>query len=145
MATQESDEPEMNTVAMLGRAYSLLGFKIVDGVVGAGYPQKPSHSAVFAQIKPEGSRLTDLARGANITPQAMGELVDELEDLGYVERRPDPTDRRAKLIVLTERGRACVAAGMATVDGIEDRIKATLGERGHRQLRTMLHKLLDAG
>lgn len=145
MATQESDEPEMNTVAMLGRAYSLLGFKIVDGVVGAGYPQKPSHSAVFAQIKPEGSRLTDLARGANITPQAMGELVDELEDLGYVERRPDPTDRRAKLIVLTERGRACVAAGMATVDGIEDRIRATLGERGHRQLRTMLHKLLDAG
>lgn len=145
MATQESDEPEMNTVAMLGRAYSLLGFKIVDGVVGAGYPQKPSHSAVFAQIKPEGSRLTDLARGANITPQAMGELVDELEDLGYVERRPDPTDRRAKLIVLTERGRACVAAGMAAVDGIEDRIRATLGERGHRQLRTMLHKLLDAG
>lgn len=145
MATQESDEPAMNTVALLGRAYSLLGFKIVDGVVGAGYPQKPSHSAVFAQIKPDGSRLTDLARGANITPQAMGELVDELEDLGYVERRPDPTDRRAKLIVLTERGQACVAAGMATVDGIEDRIKATLGERGHRQLRTMLHKLLDAG
>lgn len=145
MATQESDQPDMNTVALLGRAYSLLGFKIVDGVVGAGYPQKPSHSAVFAQIKPDGSRLTDLARGANITPQAMGELVDELEDLGYVERRPDPTDRRAKLIVLTERGQACVAAGMATVDGIEDRIKATLGERGHRQLRTMLHKLLDAG
>lgn len=145
MAAQESDQPDMNTVALLGRAYSLLGFKIVDGVVGAGYPQKPSHSAVFAQIKPDGSRLTDLARGANITPQAMGELVDELEDLGYVERRPDPTDRRAKLIVLTERGQACVAAGMATVDGIEDRIKATLGERGHRQLRTMLHKLLDAG
>lgn len=145
MATQESDQPDMNTVALLGRAYSLLGFKIVDGVVGAGYPQKPSHSAVFAQIKPDGSRLTDLARGANITPQAMGELVDELEDLGYVERRPDPTDRRAKLIVLTERGQACVAAGMATVDGIEDRIKATLGERGYRQLRTMLHKLLDAG
>ena len=39
-----------NTVAMLGQAYSLLGFRIVDGVVGAGFPQKPSHSAVFAQI-----------------------------------------------------------------------------------------------
>ena len=49
---------------MLGRAYSLLGFQIVDGVVGAGFPQKPSHSAAFAQIRPEGSRLTDLARGA---------------------------------------------------------------------------------
>jgi DNA-binding MarR family transcriptional regulator len=135
----------MNTIAMLGRAYSLLGFKIVDGVVGAGYPQKPSHSAVFAQINPMGSRLTELARGANMTPQAMGELVDELEALGYVERRPDPTDRRAKLIVLTDRGRACVAAGIATIDGIEDRITATLGERGHRQLRTLLRKLLDSG
>ena len=141
-ATQESKTPDLNTVAMLGRAYSLLGFQIVDGVVGAGFPQKPSHSAVFAQIKTEGSRLTDLARGANITPQAMGELVDELEELGYVERRPDPTDRRAKLIVLTDRGRACIAAGISTINGIEQRITEMLGERGHRQLRSLLDRLL---
>src|SRR4029434_4704723 len=96
---------------MLGQAYTLLGVRIVDGVVGAGYPQKPSHSAVFAQIKPEGSRLTELARGANMTPQAMGELVDELEQLGYVERRPDPTDRRDKNIMLTAWGRACTRGG----------------------------------
>lgn len=145
MAAQDPPEQEMNTIAMLGRAYSLLGFRIVDGVVGAGYPQKPSHSAVFAQIRPEGNRLTDLARGANITPQAMGELVDELEELGYVERRPDPTDRRAKLIVLTERGHACVAAGIATIDGIEERLRATLGASGHAQLRSLLARLLDAG
>jgi len=136
---------EANTIALLGHAYSLLGFKIVDGVVGAGYPQKPSHSAVFAQIKPEGSRLTELARGANVTPQAMGELVDELEQLGYVVRRPDPTDRRAKLVVLTDRGQACIEAGRTTIEGIEERIAETLGERGRQQLRTMLRKLLDAG
>jgi DNA-binding MarR family transcriptional regulator len=143
-AAQGSGSPELNTVAMLGRTYSLLGFQIVDGVVGAGFPQKPSHSAVFAQIKMEGSRLTDLARGANITPQAMGEMVDELEELGYVERRPDPSDRRAKLIVLTDRGKACVAAGISTISGIEERITEILGERGHRQLRSLLSKLLDA-
>lgn len=135
---------ELNTIAMLGRAYSLLGFRIVDGVVGAGYPQKPSHSAVFAQISPEGSRLTDLARGANMTPQAMGELVDELEALGYVERRPDPTDRRAKLISLTARGQTCIAAGVATVEGLEQRITEVLGERGHRELRRLLQRLLDS-
>ena len=134
----------MNTVAMLGQAYSLLGFKIVDGVVGAGFPHKPSHSAVFAQIGPEGSRLTELARGANMSPQAMGELVDELEELGYVIRRPDPRDRRAKLIMLTPRGHECIASGMATIEGLEERISSVLGERGHRQLRTMLTKLLDA-
>lgn len=136
---------DLNTIAMLGQAYSLLGFKIVEGVVGAGFPQKPSHSAVFAQIKAEGTRLTDLARGANITPQAMGELVDELEDLGYVERLPDPTDRRAKLIVLTDRGKQSIAAGIATIDGLEDQITAILGERGHRQLRTLLGRLLKEG
>ncbi len=134
-----------NTVAMLGQAYSLLGFRIVDGVVGAGFPQKPSHSAVFAQIRPEGSRLTELARGANMTPQAMGELVDELEALGYLERQPDPTDRRAKLILLTDRGRACVAAGVATIQGIEERIEAILGARGHAELRRLLTKLLEEG
>jgi len=141
-ATAKPPEQATNTVAMLGRAYSLLGFNIVNGVVGAGFPQKPSHSAVFAQIRPEGSRLTDLARGANVTPQALGELVDELEDLGYVVRRPDPTDRRAKLIVLTDRGQQCIAVGIATITGIEHRIDEVLGERGHQQLRRLLRKLL---
>jgi DNA-binding MarR family transcriptional regulator len=47
--------------------------------------------------------------------------------------------------VLTDRGRACVAAVIATIDGVEDRITATLGERGHRELRTLLRKLLDSG
>ena len=134
---------QVNTVALLGRAYSLLGFRIVDGVVGAGFPQKPAHSAVFAQIRPEGSRLTDLARGANMSPQAMGELVDELEELGYVVRRPDPDDRRAKRIVLTRKGTACVEAGIVTIDGIEQQLTDLLGERGHRQLRKLLTTLLD--
>jgi DNA-binding MarR family transcriptional regulator len=135
----------VNTVSLLGRAYSLLGFQIVDGVVGAGFPQKPAHSAVFAQIAPRGSRLTHLARGANMSPQAMGELVDELEQLEYVVRHPDPTDRRAKLIVLTPKGRDCIAAGMATIDGIEQQLTQLLGERGHRELRRLLTKVLAAG
>jgi DNA-binding MarR family transcriptional regulator len=139
-----TDPQEPNTIAMLGQAYSLLGFQIVDGVVGAGFPQKPSHSAVFAQISPEGSRLSDLARGANMTPQAMGELVDELEELGYVVRRPHPSDRRAKLIVLTPKGRECIAAGITTIRGLEDKIAAILGARGHSDLRRLLRKLLDS-
>jgi DNA-binding MarR family transcriptional regulator len=129
---------------MLGQAYSLLGFRIVDGVVGAGFPQKPSHSAVFAQIDPAGSRLSELALGANMSPQAMGELVDELESLGYVVRRPDPRDRRAKLIVLTRKGKACVEAGRVTIQNLEDEITRRLGQQGHDRLRRMLEKLLAA-
>lgn len=135
---------DLNTVSMLGQAYSLLGFRIVDGVVGAGFPQKPKHSAVFAQISPEGSRLTELARRADMTPQSMGELVDELVDMGYVLRRPDPADGRAKLIVLTRRGRDAVAAGRQAIEGIEEQVTDILGEDGHRELRRLLAKLLDA-
>ncbi|WP_245672750.1 MarR family winged helix-turn-helix transcriptional regulator [Aldersonia kunmingensis] len=131
-------------MTLLGQVYSLLGFRIVDGVVGAGFPQKPSHSAVFAQIGSDGSRLSTLARGAGMTAQAMGEIVDELEELGYVERRPDPTDRRAKLIVLTPRGQDCIAAGRATIDGIEERLDELLGVDGHTELRRVLTTVLTA-
>src|SRR5215213_5177915 len=65
---------------------------------------RPSHTHVSAYIKAEGSRLTGLARDARMTVPAMMELVDDLERLGYAQRRPDPTDRRAKLVTMTELG-----------------------------------------
>ena len=145
MTAQEPDARRFNTIAMLGQAYSLLGFRIIDGVVGAGHPIKPSHSAAFAQLRPSGSRLTELAAGANITPQSMGTIVDELEDLGYVVRGPDPSDRRAKLIVLTELGQEAVAAGESTISGLEQDIVDVLGEEGHEQLRRLLLRLLASG
>jgi DNA-binding MarR family transcriptional regulator len=145
MTSRQGPDPRRhNTIAMLGQAYSLLGFRIVDGVVGAGHPIKPSHSAVFAQIEPGGSRLTKLAAGARMTPQSMGAIVDELEDLGYVTRRPDPSDRRAKLVTLTELGQQVVDAGEVTVTGLEQDIIDVLGERGAEQLRRLLSKLLES-
>jgi len=121
----------------------MLSREVSEGVARAGHPIKASHSAVFGQMGAEGSRLSGLAKGANMTPQAMGELVDELEGLGYVVRRPDPTDRRAKLITLTESGRQCLAAGIDTIGDIERRITEAVGARGHRELRTMLLTLLE--
>jgi DNA-binding MarR family transcriptional regulator len=120
----------------------MLSRQVAEGAADAGHPVKPSHSAVFGQMTAEGSRLTELARCANMTPQAMGELVDELEGLGYLVRTPDPTDRRAKLIMLTESGRECVAAGVATIGDIERRMTEALGARAYGQLRRMLLKLL---
>jgi DNA-binding MarR family transcriptional regulator len=133
----------MNTVSMLGAAYSLLGFDIVDGVVGSGFPIKPHHSAVFGQIGPQGMHLTDLARGANITPQSMGQIVDELEQLGYVTRTPDPADRRAKLIKLTEGGEKVARQGATTIQGIEERLTELLGVRDYERLRALLTTILS--
>jgi DNA-binding MarR family transcriptional regulator len=71
----------------------------------AGHAQiRQGHGCVFRFIQEEGSRLTDLAESSGLTKQAVGEVVADLEGLGYVERAPDPEDGRAKLIKLTERG-----------------------------------------
>src|SRR5215212_11687034 len=137
MSSKLSHDPEPSTVTLLSLTHLMLSRQVAEGAARAGHPVKASHSAVFGQMTAEGSRLTDLAKGANMTPQAMGELVDELEGLGYVARKPDPSDRRAKLITLTEAGRQCVAAGMGTIADIERRITDALGERRHRDLRKM--------
>ena len=134
---------EQSTITLVSLAHLMVSRQVAEGVARAGHPIKASHSAVFGQMTAEGSRLSDLARGANMTPQAMGELVDELEGLGYVVRRPDPSDRRAKLITLTELGRECVATGVETIGDMERRITDALGAKGHRELRRMLLTLLE--
>jgi DNA-binding MarR family transcriptional regulator len=145
LSSSRARELEQSTVTLLSLTHLMLSRQVAEGAARAGHPVKPSHSAVFGQMTAEGSRLTELARTANMTPQAMGELVDELEGLGYLVRRPDPTDRRAKLIMLTEAGHRCVAAGVETIGDIERHITEALGERRHRQLRRMLVTLLAEG
>src|ERR1700712_1722614 len=71
---------------------------------------------VFQRVAPAGSRLTDLADQAQMSKQSAGVLVDQLELLGYVRRIPDPTDGRARLIVIEPRGRRAVTVAMATLD-----------------------------
>ncbi len=138
-----SPQPPANTTALLGLAYMCLGHRIVDGVASAGFPQRPAHSAVFAHIDVVGgTRLTTLATRANITPQAMGELVDNLERLGYVLRQPDPDDRRAKRIVLTPHGVASVVAAVRTIAGIEADLKSLLGAAGLAALHDALSSIV---
>src|SRR5436190_8827761 len=74
-------------------------------LAASGYGDiRPTHGCVFRFVRGEGMRLTELARLGGMTKQSVGELVDNLVRLGYVERIPDPVDGRAKLIRLTERG-----------------------------------------
>jgi DNA-binding MarR family transcriptional regulator len=66
---------------------------------------RPHHANVFTFVPPEGIQVSELTRLAHVRKQSMAQTVEELEKLGYVERRPDPHDRRARLVFLTERGR----------------------------------------
>jgi DNA-binding MarR family transcriptional regulator len=149
MSREESNaapsSPAPNTATLLSLAHLLVSRQVSDAVSQAGFSVKASHGAVFSQLGPEGARLTDLARVAQMSPQAMGEVVDELESLGYVERSPDQTDRRAKLITLTDEGRRCSDAGGDAIRALEEQIDTILGEGGHHQLRRMLTQLLEHG
>jgi DNA-binding MarR family transcriptional regulator len=94
---------------------------------------------VFQRIAPDGSRLTDLADQAQVSKQSAGVLVDQLERLGYVRRVPDPTDGRARLIVIEERGRRAAEVAIATSAEIVAEWTAYLGTRNF----ALLHQILD--
>lgn len=92
--------------ALLRVPYQAVIGHVARGVQGDFPDIRPAHLIIFQIIErpPSGSRLTQLAAEAQMTAQSMGELIDSLERTGYVERVPDLTDRRAKLIRLTDRG-----------------------------------------
>jgi len=112
------------------------------GLADAGFDDlRPAHTGVFQHIEAGGSRLTDLAERAQITKQSMGYLVDYLEQRGYLERRPDPSDRRAALISLTERGWEQIRAALRIIGTIEEEWGSRLGEPRMQQLRELLGDL----
>jgi DNA-binding MarR family transcriptional regulator len=136
-------EPETNTTYLLERAAARLERRVTAGVTGAGHPIRAAHSAVFVNIDREGTRLTHLAERALMTPQAMGELVDYLATRGYLERVPDPDDRRAKLIVLTDRGYDALQAAFDTIIEIEGLLEEVLGSDELLRLRAALRKIAE--
>ncbi|QLY34450.1 winged helix-turn-helix transcriptional regulator [Nocardia huaxiensis] len=99
---------------------------------------RPAHYAVFRHLDPAGSRITALAEAAGMTQQSMGELVTHLEGCGYVERQVDPADKRARLVMLTERGREALVVAAAGVADIERRLSRALGREGLTALRSLL-------
>ena len=102
---------------------------------------RPSHGCVFRWIEPEGSRLTKLAERSGFTKQAVGEAVTDLERLGYVDRRPDPEDGRAKIIHLTPRGEDGIAAANRIFGEIESELAEEVGKERIVELRETLEEL----
>ncbi|HET6167460.1 MAG TPA: MarR family transcriptional regulator [Marmoricola sp.] len=102
---------------------------------------KNSHNVVFATLDPEGSRASDMAAQAGMTRQSMGEIVRELVELGVVEMRPDPKDRRAKLVTWTDHGLEVAREGYEHILEVEDRFAAELGAEQFARLRTSLVRM----
>lgn len=104
---------------------------------------RPAHLQVFGAIKADGSRLTDLAGTAGMSLSSMAELIDDLEALGYVERRPDPADRRAKLVCLTAAGWRAIRTGRSIIQQIESDWGNRIGAERFESLCQTMQALLD--
>jgi DNA-binding MarR family transcriptional regulator len=103
----------------------------------------PRHGAVLAYLRPEGVRATDLARLSGQLKQVVGAIVDDLEALGYVRRKPDPADRRAKLVVPTARGRRQMDAADSIMADIMNRHAHNLGAVKFRRFVADFRTVID--
>ena len=122
---------------------------MADGVepalAAAGYGDvRSAHLPVIQALATNlsGLRSTELAAYARITKQSMGYLVDHLNAGGYVERVPDPSDQRAKVVCLTPRGRALSRTIRAAVRDVEAAWAERIGGTQMQQLRAALQELV---
>ena len=108
----------------------------------AGHPTiRQGHGCVFRFIHEGGSRLTDLAESSGLSKQAVGEVVDDLEKLGYVERAQDPQDGRAKVIRLTKRGADAHRTALEIFAEIERNWTERHGAERVRTMRELLEEI----
>jgi DNA-binding MarR family transcriptional regulator len=101
------------------------------------------HGAVLAYLRPEGVRATDLARLSGQVKQVISVILDDLETLGYVVRKPDPVDRRAKLVLPTARGRRQMDAADAIMADIMQRHARNLGAANFRGFLSDFRAIID--
>jgi DNA-binding MarR family transcriptional regulator len=137
-------DDELNTGLLLFIPYRALEQRVFRALAEAGFGDfTPAQARVMQRIGPDGTRLTELAEAAQVTKQTAGALVDQLERAGYVRRTPDPTDARARLVRIAERGAAAIPVADAVVAEVEAEWRAHLGERRWRQLREALSRLRE--
>ncbi|BEL10866.1 MarR family winged helix-turn-helix transcriptional regulator [Actinoplanes sichuanensis] len=133
----------LNVGLLMFVAHRAMERRVLDAVVAAGFEITAAQARIFQRIGPSGTRLGELAEQAQVTKQTAGFLVDQLERAGHVERVPDPTDARARLVCVAERGRAAGEVAAAVVAEVEAEWAAHLGARRMAQLRDTLERLRE--
>ena len=140
-----SPSPRHHIGQLLTQLTRLFQAELFEQLVAAGFEDaRVPHTHVTAYIKAEGSRLTELATQARMTLPAMSELVDDLVRLGIVERRPDPSDGRAKLICLTDAGWDAMRKARRIIAGIESEYAELVGPERFEDAAQTLNALLSA-
>src|SRR5215217_1132177 len=146
-ATREhSAEEQIIFSQLLRRPYEALLVRLHTELDAAGYADSyPSWGTnIFHYLREGGLRLTELAERTHTTKQAMRYTINQLEAAGYVERVPDPTDGRAKIIRLTERGWRSRRVSDEIIASIEHECVQRLGEEKMRQFEALMKDVSSA-
>lgn len=130
-----------NTAHLLLKCARLVNERAIATLPAAlsdGFQARAAHMALFPHIDLGGTRQSALAERLGVTKQAVGPLVDDLEEAGIVERIPDPDDGRAKRVVFTEKGRQGMLAGLSHLQDIERSLAKAVGRDTMNSLRDAL-------
>ncbi|MEX5295891.1 MarR family transcriptional regulator [Kocuria sp. CPCC 205268] len=131
-----------NTGLLLYYPYRDMEIRVLEALHAAGFADLSyAQARIFQRIGPEGTRTVQLAEQARVTKQTASLLVQAMEEEGYVERRPDPSDARARLVTVAERGRAAQAVAADVVAEVEEQWRRRLGSRRYAALRRALAEL----
>ena len=127
---------------LLRRVEETMRARVYGRMAEAGFPDvRPAHSGLLRNMAESGSRVSELAERAQMTKQSMGYLADSLMAAGYVTLEPDTTDRRAKLVRLTEKGRAAAETMVRLSAETEREFAGLIGQADMAQLRRLLERL----
>jgi DNA-binding MarR family transcriptional regulator len=118
---QGGDLPARPLIGLLLRlVYQQYAQAIDVALRDAGFDDiRPAAANVFPFVRPDGITVSELAELARVRKQTMAQAVDQLERTGYVERRPNPHDRRSRLVYLTERGASVPPVTHAAAERVE--------------------------
>jgi DNA-binding MarR family transcriptional regulator len=146
MVKQLDDHPWPETLdhvgVLLWRATERWKAELDAGLVGMGYPWAAEARAnIIMHVGRSGIRQSELVQRMGLSKQAVQQLLDDLVKDGVVERRPDPGDRRGKLIVFTAAGRKLLADANRVKRGIEARYREYLGPKRFAELTATLAEL----
>jgi DNA-binding MarR family transcriptional regulator len=141
MVTESQDLPIGMIAQQLQRAFEAECFA---RLAAAGFTGlRVRHSILLDALGPQGSRITTLAAELGMTKQAMGELIDDLESGGYLERTSDPDDRRARIIRFTAKGQQALAMAFEVMPAIERNYAELVGADRYLAAKKTMADLAD--
>ncbi|MEH6889544.1 MarR family transcriptional regulator [Bacillus sp. JJ864] len=134
---------ELDLTSLLSLSFSTLIDELNNRMNELGFGDiRPAHGFMFNRIIPDGATGIELAEYLGITKQAVSKMVDHLEKSGYVMRQTHPTDKRGKIIILTERGWLAVKTKDEILTEIEGRWIEKIGAERMQLLKEDLTKLV---